>query len=121
GHIFAVLIATADKLGHVLIHVLGDQRRQWQGTVVNGRPVLDFEDGVGGRSEGADHARVAWAERRAFDELDVAAAPPALAFAAGEVLVRTSPSTALATVRERADSRRLGPVGALRDADLRFG
>ena len=112
GHILAVLVAPAYQLGDVLVDVLRDQGRQGQRAVVDGGPVLDLEDRVRRRCERADHARVAWAERRPLDELDVATAPPCVAFAAGHVLVGASPTASLAAVAVSADPGRLLAVGA---------
>ena len=121
GDVLAVLVAAAYELGHVLVDVLRDQRCERKRAVVDRRPVLDLEDGVRRRRQRADDARVARAERSALDELDVPPAPPALAFTAGEVAVRASPTPTLAAVGEGADAWRLRPVGAPRDGDLRLG
>ena len=51
------------------------------------------------------------AERGALDELDVAAAPPAVALAPGHVRVSAGPTPALAAVAVRADPGRLLAVG----------
>src|SRR5207237_6299098 len=97
-HVLAVLVAAADQLGHVLVHVLRDQGRQRQGAVVDRGPVLDLEDRVGRGGQGADDAGVAGAERRALDELYVAAAPPAVALASGHVGVSAGPVAGLLSV-----------------------
>ena len=52
------------------------------------------------------------AERGPLDELDVATAPPGVAFAAGHVLVGARPAAPLAAVGVRADACRLLAVGA---------
>src|SRR5438105_6888041 len=110
--VLAVLIAAPHQLGHVLVDVLRHQRRQRQRAIVDGRPVLDLEDGVRGRRERANHARVAWTERRPLDELDVAAAPPAVALPPGQVGVGARPAPALVAVAVGADPGRLVAVGA---------
>src|SRR5450759_327181 len=96
--VLAVLVAAADELRHVLVDVLRHQRRKRQRAVVDGGPVLDLEDRVRSRRQRPDHARVPGTEWRPLDELDVPAAPPALALAAGQVLVRARPSALLLAV-----------------------
>src|SRR5450759_3415696 len=109
--VFAVLVATANQFGHVLVDVLCDQGRKRQGTVVDGRPVLDLEDRVGGGSQGPDHTGVARAEGSPLDELDVLSAPPALAFAARQVFVRAGPAAALLAVAVGAHPGRFVSIG----------
>src|SRR6266850_1306729 len=113
-HVLAVLIAPPNQLGHVLVDVLGNERGQRQGPVVDGRPVLDLEDRVCRWRQGADHACMSRAERRPFDELDVPAAPPALALAAGQVFVSARPAAALLAVAVGANAGGLVAVGPRR-------
>src|SRR5258706_2042810 len=113
-HVLPVLIAPPDELRHVFVDVLGDEGGQWQRPVVDGGPVLDLEDGVRGGRQGADDACVARTEGCPLNELDVPAAPPALAFAPGQVLVGAGPTAALLAVAVGANTRGLVAVSSRR-------
>ena len=109
--VFAVLVATPNQLGHVFVDVLGDERRERQGAIVDSRTVLDLEDRVRGGRERPDHARVPGAKGSSLDELDMSPAPPALALAPGQVLVGAGPAAALLAIAVRAYTCRLLAVG----------